>query len=377
MMMLRPRPHTTTRSLSTQPPPGIRSPAASAVANAIAAAESNLSMRDHLIRIGLWSIISLNVGAYFGQGDEGAQVLLHLDEFAERILAGDTKRSVRAEALERVARGAASNDTLKVKLLAELGLFERLVELCTAEHAGGTARNHAVKVLEAITGSAEAQREIVSSGRHLVYLELMQREGTSLYARKALAAALCNLAQTAENAVPLARAGVVGALVAEQEADARLRRKKVEVGAARLAAALLAQSPEAVSALPEAERLLIERLAAEEAAAAEALGMLYGVRATLVESGVLLYLHTAAGGAAWGLFESVRAGQGRAALVQNVARTALVTCFVPILMVGGVVRRRPQRLHVEHTLCAPQEAHAAPRCPAARADVPSGPLHIQ
>ena len=52
---------------------------------------------------------------------------------------------------------------------------------------------------------------------------------------------------------------------------------------------------------------------------------------------LLLYLPTAAGGAAWGLFESVRAGQSRAALVQNVARTALVTCFVPILMVGGVV----------------------------------------
>ena len=52
---------------------------------------------------------------------------------------------------------------------------------------------------------------------------------------------------------------------------------------------------------------------------------------------MLLYLHTAAGGAAWGVFESLRLGQSRAMLLQNVARTALVTCFVPILMVGGVV----------------------------------------
>jgi len=95
--------------------------------------------------------------------------------------------------------------------------------------------------------------------------------------------------------------------------------------------------PNALAGLPDAERELIARLAAAEDAAAASLGALHGIRATLLESGVLLYLHTAAGGAAWGLFESVRAGQPRAALVQNVARTALVTCFVPILMVGGVV----------------------------------------
>ena len=325
------------RTLASRPRPPIRSEAASAVATAIAEAEANLTLRDHLIRIGLWSIISLNVGAYFGQGDEGAQVLLHLDEFAERILAADTKRSVLTEALERVSRGAASNDTLKLRLLAQPFLFDRLLALCTDARVGGPARNHAVKVLEAITGSPEAQREIVASGRHTSYLELMQHEGTSLYARKALAAAVCNLAELPDHAMTMGRVGTVSALMAEQEADARLRRKRVEVGAARLACALHALGADALAPLPSAERVLIERLAADEAAAAAALGPLHRMRATLLESGLLLYLHTAAGGAAWGLFESVRAGQGRAALVQNVARTALVTCFVPILMVGGVV----------------------------------------
>lgn len=325
------------RTLATRPRPPIRSEAASAVATAIAEAEANLTLRDHLIRIGLWSIISLNVGAYFGQGDEGAQVLLHLDEFAERILAADTKRSVLTEALERVSRGAASNDTLKLRLLAQPFLFDRLLALCTDARVGGSARNHAVKVLEAITGSPEAQREIVASGRHTSYLELMQHEGTSLYARKALAAAVCNLAELPDHAMTMGRVGTVSALMAEQEADARLRRKRVEVGAARLACALHALGADALAPLPSAERVLIERLAADEAAAAAGLGPLHSMRTTLLESGVLLYLHTAAGGAAWGLFESVRAGQGRAALMQNVARTALVTCFVPILMVGGVV----------------------------------------
>ena len=325
------------RALSSRPPPPIKSEVASKVSAAIAEAESTLSFRDHLIRMGLWALISLNVGAYFGQGDEGAQVLLHLDEFSERILSHDTKRSVLEEALERVSRGAASNDTLKLRLLSQPLLFDRLVYLCTSPSAGSTVRNHAVKVLEAISSSSEAQHEIVHSGRHKVYLELMNRDSTSLYARKALATAICNLTQLQENVEPLCRAGVVGALLAEQEADQRLRRKRVEVSAAKLAAAARLCGMELLTALPPGELELIERLADQEEEAASAYGWLHGIKATLVESGVLLYLHTAAGGAAWGLFESVRAGQSRAALVQNVSRTALVTCFVPILMVGGVV----------------------------------------
>ena len=46
--------------------------AASSALNAIADAESNQSVQDHLIRFGLWSLISLQVGSYFSQGDEGA-----------------------------------------------------------------------------------------------------------------------------------------------------------------------------------------------------------------------------------------------------------------------------------------------------------------
>ena len=79
---------------------------------------------------------------------------------------------------------------------------------------------------------------------------------------------------------------------------------------------------------------MAEYAAAEAEARAQPL---HAARSSLIESGVLLYLHTAGGGAAWGLFESVRNGEPRPVLMQNVARTSLVTCFVPILLVGGVV----------------------------------------
>ena len=303
----------------------------------IAEAEASLTPRDHLIRIGLWTLVSMHMGAYFSQGDEGAQVLEHQAEFTDAILSAATGRSALENALERVSRGLTLNDTLKTRLLATPGFPERLLEIVQSSSCSTVARNHAVKALEAMSGSAEAQREMVRRGDHVRLVALMRRETTSLYARKALASTLCNLAQLPEHAAPLARAGVVGALVEEQDADPRLKRQRVAVSVARLALAADGLSAAELGGVDAAERARITALAAEERRAAAEGGALHSIKASLVESGVLLYLHTAVGGAAWGVFESVRLGESRAMLVQNVARTALVTCFVPILMVGGVV----------------------------------------
>ena len=94
-------------------------------------------------------------------------------------------------------------------------------------------------------------------------------------------------------------------------------------------------SPSELEALSDEERLVVRRYSAEDCARRSS--PFYSIRNSVIEQGLLFYLHTAAGGAAWGLFESVRQRQGRSALMQNVARTSLVTCFVPILLVGGVV----------------------------------------
>jgi hypothetical protein len=289
------------------------------------------------MRLGLWALVSLNVGAFYSQGDEGAQVLAHLDEFVEKVLSMETTKTALTEALERMSRGAAANDTLKLRLLQAPGLFERLVDIvANGGRLSSTARNHAVKVIEAISDSRATQQEMVSQSHHTTLIELMSLPSTSLYAKKALATTICNLASLPANAQALGEACAVTALVDEQASDPRLRRKRVELGASRLAAALLAAGPDALSSLPPSERALVERLGAEEAEASAA-STSHRLKATLVESGVLLYLHTAAGGAVWGLVESLRARQSRSVLVQNVLRTALVTCFVPILMVGGVV----------------------------------------
>ena len=84
---------------------------------AIPPAEPPQTLYQRVMPVGLWSFVALNVGAFFSAGDEGVQVLIHLDEFTGPVLSGDTSRRELTERLERISRGASQNDTLKLQLL--------------------------------------------------------------------------------------------------------------------------------------------------------------------------------------------------------------------------------------------------------------------
>lgn len=58
----------------------------------------------HLVPFGMWTAVSLNVAAFFSSGDEGVQILLHLADFAEPILAPGTPKDRLTERLERVVQ---------------------------------------------------------------------------------------------------------------------------------------------------------------------------------------------------------------------------------------------------------------------------------
>jgi len=273
----------------------------------------------------------------FSTGDEGVQVLLHLSEFASGVMDHANGRTRLTDMLERVARGSALNDTLKLSLLNEPGLVDRLFELLTstAPNVSSTARNHAAKILENMTGSSEAQLAFVSRGLHICMIDMVRSEQTSLYIKKTLATALCNLSAHQDNLVHLARAGIVSALHDEQAESPLLKRKKVMIALQKLGDAISRLSDEELAQLSQSEQQLVAQYAEMEAQTAAQ--PMHAISSTLIESGIILYLHTAVGGAAWGLFESIRLRQSQAALVQNVVRTCLVTCFVPILLVGGIV----------------------------------------
>lgn len=65
-------------------------------------------MQRHGIPIAMWTAVSLNVAAFFSQGDEGVQILFHLEEFEAPLLSPDTPQERLTERLERVVRSAPS-----------------------------------------------------------------------------------------------------------------------------------------------------------------------------------------------------------------------------------------------------------------------------
>ena len=113
---------------------------------AIQEAESSLSLRDHLVRIGLWTIVSLNIGAYFSQGDEGVQVLLHLDEFSDlpspfsqadaaeraRQTVGDEEPSEPAEEKSRTVSSLAADSAIRCRALTVVSCPGLEGESCSA-----------------------------------------------------------------------------------------------------------------------------------------------------------------------------------------------------------------------------------------------------
>jgi len=63
----------------------------------------------------------------------------------------------------------------------------------------------------------------------------------------------------------------------------------------------------------------------------------YSIKASLLESGMILYVHTIAGGALWGLMYSVYDKAPPRTILRNMFRTSLVTGLVPAYFIGGCV----------------------------------------
>ncbi len=270
-------------------------------------------------------------------GDEGVQVYIHLDEFDEPIRDVATPQKTLTERLERVARAVALNDSIKTAILDTPGLTERLVGLLSSDapNVSLEGRKHAAKSLEYIALAESAPADFVARGLHIELIRTMAAPSTSLVVKKSIATTLSLLAASDDALAALARAHLVSALHEEQEIS-MLKRQRVQHALERFCARLSEPHREGVlDELPDDERRLVAEYAARDAV--EAARPLASIRATILENGFHLYLHTAAGGAAWGLFESLRERAPRAKLVENVARTAFITCFVPILAVGGVV----------------------------------------
>lgn len=104
------------------------------------------------------------------------------------------------------------SDYLKILL----HLLYDLISTADPPPCAVSTMQHAAKLIEAISAHPVAQAELVSLGVHNELLHIVSLPSTSLYIKKTLATALCNLAKLEANVPILGSAGAVGVLHAEQ-----------------------------------------------------------------------------------------------------------------------------------------------------------------
>eukprot|EP00163_Fabomonas_tropica_P001765 TRINITY_DN1130_c0_g1_i14.p1 TRINITY_DN1130_c0_g1~~TRINITY_DN1130_c0_g1_i14.p1 ORF type:complete len:385 (-),score=39.73 TRINITY_DN1130_c0_g1_i14:172-1326(-) len=225
--------------------------------------------------------------------------------------------------LTQLGEDAARNDTLKFKLASNPKWFDRIIELCKAPDDDGTIQNAAALLINRITRSPEACHQLMQRRQDEVIADIVKTWDTSLFIRKELCMALSQFVAIPALHDQLLEHGVFSALhLGYNNPDTRRH-------IFRIALDRLALSPHALSIGDDISITAQWRVQAQNRSSG--LAPIYD---TLVESGVVLYFHTAVGGAVWGLIDGVRQGMGRQAIMQSVVRTSLVTSMVPITVVG-------------------------------------------
>eukprot|EP00123_Amoebidium_parasiticum_P020256 comp46115_c0_seq1/m.47568 comp46115_c0_seq1/g.47568 ORF comp46115_c0_seq1/g.47568 comp46115_c0_seq1/m.47568 type:complete len:494 (-) comp46115_c0_seq1:159-1640(-) len=286
----------------------------------------------------LWTVGSVIMGVTSLQVDdvpERAMVLAaHPDRARAKIMAD--KMDKLETALKNAVECADFSEEVRAVISNDPIYLDRLYSLVASPASTTEVRNLAARLLEAVaSGSDETKKRLVSGGQHMRLIELCDRSDASLFVRRKLGNALCSLASVEGNCMELGRAGAVPAL--QKLYDNRFLARRSQVVAMQHISAVCEKVPESARWAEHwpGEWEMIERYAADDRA--ERQKKFYDLRTSILESGLLLYFHTAGGGLVWGTFESLRARKSLPEVLRYGIRTSLVTCMVPIYFVGACV----------------------------------------
>ena len=291
-----------------------------------------------------FAVAAGSYGVYMADGDDTA----YLVEEGVDLLVAREWDTICLEDVEGLANATNTNDTLKANLGNSPHALLQLLHV-SAESPELELRAHASKTLDNVFRSQAPG--VAKSGLDDAFLPkmvaLINDKEMTLVVRKNLASALASLVS---NVVAPGGGGEekreeeVGALVGNPQVHAALasvdqnvyiRRRVFREAAKSLAVAAVKSPSVALDAFPAEVREDVVALAGE--AERQQSSFLSRSSSSLIDSGLLLYLHTAAGGGVWGALQAFRANGSAAAILRAAVRTSLVTSLVPITVVGGMV----------------------------------------
>ncbi|KNC50895.1 uncharacterized protein AMSG_12043 [Thecamonas trahens ATCC 50062] len=285
-----------------------------------------------------FAVAAGSYGVYMADGDDTAYLLAT----APQLVAGRHWSRLQEDDLEGLAAASGTNDALKAVLAREPEVLRQLLRVA-ALAPELSMRNAASKTLDNVCQAAAPQvrASVLDSDVVTAMAHIAEDKSMTLVVRKNLASALAHLVANTPADEPLAAALVdnvhVHSALANASDNIYIRRRAFDKAAAALAIAAL-ERPETASKIGVERPELLARLdkLAESARATQA-SWLASAGDSIADSGLLLYLHTALGGGAWGALQAFRAGESSQAIARAALRTSLVTSLVPICVVGGMV----------------------------------------
>jgi hypothetical protein len=282
--------------------------------------------------------------------------------------------------IEHFAATLDGNDSLK-DLAAEADADTLLMRFLRGHRSGGggggegqdawplaTARERELcaRAIECIARAELGARALVAKGHAATLCAIAMGEDEPSRVRRLAAAAIANMATREDLQLSLARAGAVDALESVQ-ADRFLRRRTQHRALLRLCHGLVSRfevddlvlgddrsaggASAAGSTMPRTAEDLRDAVRRHATEHERELGSLYfQVSDPLLESGVVMYVNTAIGGALWGFAVATYRRLPLREVLRSTGRTSLVTGLIPAYFVGVAVtafnaRRRDTDTH--------------------------------
>jgi len=290
-------------------------------------------LRYHLFTLGGCLIGAAWVGAIYGMTSKlGAPGLIENFDDSMDLLYEEEDKEKLEKALKTMVTSTYENDTAKRMIMASERDMKRILELCRRDDMTYSVRNLAAKVVDNLTLLPENQVTAVSRGYHRQFIDLIHAKTTPLLLAKTASFVLCNLLESPEHYLQLARAGAVAAL--DQVNNNEYTHRQATLSALIRLCHAVAESKEAglEQDMGANQWALAHALAEQHVTLQES--SLFQLRSKIVESGVILYFHTVVGGGLWGAAYSLHQGVPLKTMTRNILRTAFITGVIPAYFVG-------------------------------------------
>ncbi|KAF2074281.1 hypothetical protein CYY_004414 [Polysphondylium violaceum] len=225
--------------------------------------------------------------------------------------------------LRHLSEYSASNNTLR-DTLAQPKYINAFLNIIL-EYSDLEINNNAAKVIDNIVDSATDFSFIPK------LMEVSQLEYIPSYVRKTLASAISKIALKDEMArLTLASNGAIEFL--DEILDNKLYRSKLSLSSLMAICSTCKSIPTTIANQSPKRQELIDKYSNQSIQLES--NVLALKTKELKDSGLLLYLHTSAGGFAWGFFESLRNKYPIKRALLNGCKNSIITAAVPIFFVG-------------------------------------------